>query len=84
MLAALPLLVSGCSTKPLVMPLPLPPVPESSLIRCPDLPYRIKEGTVVEGYVTLVAVAGRYYECQSMLDDLIQIVRNRQKIVDNP
>jgi len=77
-------LVSGCSTTPSATPQPLPPIPGANLVRCPDLPYRIREGVPAEAFAALIAVAGRYYECQSMMDDLIRIVRNRQKIVDNP
>ena len=81
LLAAFLPLVSGCSTTPSVMPQPLPPVPEANLLRCPNLPFQVQAGSMEEMGALLIVVSGRFYECQSLHDDLIAVVRKRNEAI---
>jgi len=72
-------LVSGCSTTPSVMPQPLPKVPEANMLRCPNLPFQVQAGSMEEMGALLIVVSGRFYECQSLHDDLIAVVRKRNE-----
>ena len=75
--AASLLMVSGCSTTPLPAQ-QVAPIPESKLIRCPDLPP--SPSPLFPGLVqSSIHAFGKYYECQSRMDELIKAVRARQK-----
>lgn len=75
--AASLLTVSGCSTTPSPAR-PVEPIPESKLVRCQDLPPSPSPlfPNVVQ---SSIHAFGKYYECQSRMDELIQAVRDRQK-----
>ena len=70
------LTVSACSTTPSLAP-PLAPIPESKLTPCPDLPPTTSP-LFPDLLRSSIHAFGRYYECQSKMNELIGAVRSRQ------
>jgi len=78
-LAVFLILLSGCSTTPYQTAQPNPQIRIPT--RCPDLEIHLQAGTITEISTVLLVVTGKYYECQSKMDDALKIVNNH---VDKP
>lgn len=75
------LLVLGCSTTPSLGRPPAPPIPPNLLLPCPSLPYQARMGTLQELGSLVIVTSSSYYECKSAHDDLIAVVKAREKLL---
>jgi hypothetical protein len=75
------LILSGCTSVPVVMK--FPEVPQDMLVACPDLKLAPETTKLSEVLPVVVDNYGQYYTCKDTVDSWIEWYENQKKIFNS-